>query len=160
MSFTNSALIFIISLLLLAVCFICCFFLVLFRCKVRSLIWDFFSCLKYVCTAIYFPCRTTFYAFPKVLLWASVSAALLGEGPLPHLDWRSWMPFSHFSKIRFFLAEFWDPLYILYIRSFSNIWHTKIFSHYVAYILNLLTRYSLVQSCKFWRDQIFPFFPL
>ena len=78
-----SALIFIISCLLLALGFICCSFSSSLRCKVRLCIWDLSSFVRKPWIAIYFPVMSTFsgVCWPfGYLLWKNVSS-----GPLPVL---------------------------------------------------------------------------
>ena len=54
------ALIFIISLLMLTLGFVCCSFSSSFKCKVRLFIWDFSCYLRQACHAMDFPVRTAF----------------------------------------------------------------------------------------------------
>ena len=55
-----SALIFVISFLLLTLGFVCSSFSSSFRCKVRLFVWDFSCFLTQACIAINFPLRTAF----------------------------------------------------------------------------------------------------
>ena len=57
-----SALIFMISFLLLTLCFLCSSFSSCFKCRVRLFIWDFSCFLRWDCIAINFPLRTAFAA--------------------------------------------------------------------------------------------------
>src|SRR3712207_4004240 len=79
-----SALIFIISLLLLTLGFICSFFSSSVRCALRLLIWDFSCLLRCACTVMNFPLNTAF--------------------AVSHMSWYGMLSFSFVSRY-FFISS-------------------------------------------------------
>ena len=111
-----SALIFIISLLLLVWGFICCSFSSSFRCNFRLCIWDFSCLLRRPCIAMYFSLMTVFSA--SQWFWTVVFSFywLLCIFFIPSLV--SWLTHSFISRVFFSLHVFGGfPNFFLWLTS-------------------------------------------
>ena len=109
----SSAQIFINSLLLLGVGFICCSFSSSFRCKVSLCIWVISYFLRDACIVMYFPLRSAFAVSQR--FWMVVSSFSLVSMNLFNSSLISWLTLSSFRRVVLKPPRVWNPSKLLLV---------------------------------------------